>query len=147
VRATGVDVDPKILAIARAKLAAAGMDAGLVEGSATAPPLPPASFDRVLTTLMLHHLTTEQKRAALAAVRRLLKAGGELHIADWGRPQNALMRLASLSFRLADGEETTGANLRGELPAIVRAAGFSEVREVEQRMTPLGTLSYLSARA
>ena len=144
---TGVDVDPQILAIARAKLASAGVAAELVEGSATAIPLPPASFDRVLTTLVLHHLTTEQKRAALAAVRRLLRPNGELHIADWGKPQNFLMRVASLSFRLLDGAETTGANLRGELPALLRAAGFSDVREVEHRMTPLGTLSYLSARA
>ena len=144
---SGVDIDPQILAIARAKIAAAGVDIELVEGSATAPPLPPASFDRVLSTLMLHHLTTPQKRETLAAVRRLLRAGGELHIADWGKPQNALMQLASLSFRLFDGDETTGPNLRGELPSLIAAAGFSAVQEVEHRMTPLGTLTYLKARA
>ncbi|MEO7434066.1 MAG: class I SAM-dependent methyltransferase, partial [Candidatus Binatia bacterium] len=53
---SGVDIDPQILAIARGKIAAAGVEIRLVEGSATAPPLPPASFDRVLSTLMLHHL-------------------------------------------------------------------------------------------
>ncbi len=144
---TGVDIDPRILAIARGKIAAAGVGIRLVEGSATAPPLAPASFDRILTTLVLHHLTTEQKRAALAATNRLLKPGGELHVADWGKPQNALMRFASLSFRLTDGAETTGANVRGELPSLLAGAGFADVREVEHRMTPLGTLSYLSARA
>ncbi|MEO6028589.1 MAG: class I SAM-dependent methyltransferase, partial [Candidatus Binatia bacterium] len=132
--------------IARGKIAAAGVEIRLVEGSATAPPLPPASFDRVLSTLMLHHLTTPQKRETLAAVRRLLRDGGELHVADWGKPQNALMQVASLSFRLFDGDETTGPNLRGELPALIAAAGFSEVQEVEHRMTPLGTLTYLKAR-
>ncbi len=142
---TGVDIDPRILALARAKVAAAGADVRLVEGSATDPPLAPASFDRVLSTLVLHHLTTAQKREAL--VRRILRPGGELHIADWGRPQNALMQLAALSFRLFDGVETTGANLRGELPALIAEAGFADVREVEHRMTPLGTLAYLSARA
>lgn len=146
-RVTGLDIDPEILAIARAKIAAAGVDVRLVEGSATAPPLPPASFDRVLTTLMLHHLTTPQKREALAAVRRLLRPGGELHVADWGKPQNALMQVASLGFRYFDGAETTGANLRGELPALIADAGFTDVRETEHRMTPLGTLGYLSARA
>jgi len=146
-RVSGVDVDPKILAIARGKVAAAGADVRLVEGSATAPPLPDASFDRVLTTLMLHHLTTPQKREALAAVRRLLRPGGELHVADWGRPQNVLMQVAALSFRWFDGDETTGANLRGELPALIAAAGFHDVVETEHRMTPLGTLTYLRARA
>lgn len=145
-RVSGVDIDPQILAIARAKIAAAGAEVHIVEGSATAPPLPPASFDRVLTSLMLHHLTTSQKREALAAVRRLLRSGGELHVADWGKPQNMLMWIASLSFRYLDGAETTGANLRGELPALVGAAGFTNVEETEHRMTPLGTLTYLRAR-
>jgi ubiquinone/menaquinone biosynthesis C-methylase UbiE len=146
-RVVGLDIDPRILAIAHAKLARAGIDARLVEGSASAPPLPAASLDRVLTTLVLHHLTTAQKSDALASVRRLLRPGGELHIADWGKPQNLLMRIASIGFRLADGLETTAANLRGELPDLVRAAGFSDVRETGHRMTPLGTLSYLRARA
>lgn len=146
-RVTGVDIDPEILAIAAGKIDAAGVQIRLVEGSATDPPLPPASFDRVLSTLMLHHLTTPQKREALAAVRRLLRSGGELHIADWGKPQNALMWVASLSFRFFDGAETTGANLRGDLPALIAEAGFVDVRETEHRMTPLGTLSYLRARA
>lgn len=146
-RLTGVDVDPRIIAIARAKLAAARVPAEIVEGSATAPPLPPASFDRVLTTLVLHHLTTPEKAETFAAIRRLLKPGGELHVADWGKPQNLLMALAAWSFRWFDGDETTGANLRGELPAMMRAAGFVDVREVEHRMTPLGTLAYLHATA
>jgi ubiquinone/menaquinone biosynthesis C-methylase UbiE len=146
-RVAGVDIDPRILQIARAKVAAAGVDVQLVEGSATAPPFPPASFDRVLTTLVLHHLTTPQKRDALAAARRLLRPGGELHVADWGPPQNALMRLAALGFRLFDGDETTAANLRGELPSLIAAAGFVGVRETEHRMTPFGTLTFLRAAA
>lgn len=143
---TGLDIDPRILSIARAKILEAGVEIALVEGSATAPPLAPASLDRVVSTLVLHHLTTAQKLEALRAVRRLLRPGGELHVADWGKPQNLLMQVASLSFRLADGDETTGANLRGELPALIAAAGFRDVREMDHRMTPLGTVGYLAAR-
>ena len=84
--------------------------------------------------------------SALASSYRLLRPGGELHVADWGKPQNAWMRIASLGFRLADGAETTGANLRGELPDLIRDAGFDDVREHEHRMTLFGTLSYLSGR-
>lgn len=140
---TGVDIDPRILEIARRKVAASGVDIELVQGSATEIPLPDASFDRVLSTLMLHHLTTPQKRQALAGARRLLRPGGEIHIGDWGPPQNALMRLASLSFRFFDGGETTGANLRGELPGLVAEAGFRDVRETGHRITAFGTLTYL----
>ncbi|HYB99195.1 MAG TPA: class I SAM-dependent methyltransferase [Candidatus Limnocylindrales bacterium] len=143
---TGLDLDPKILAIARRKVDAAGVAIELRQGSATAPPFERASFDRVLTTLMLHHLTTAQKREALSAARTLLRPGGELHIADWGRPHNALMRIAAISFRLLDGDETTAANLAGELPSLVSAAGFRDVAETERWMTPFGTLAFIRAR-
>jgi ubiquinone/menaquinone biosynthesis C-methylase UbiE len=144
---TGMDIDPRILAIAARKIARAGAAVAVHEGSATAPPFPPASFDRILTTLMLHHLTTAQKRETLAAARRLLRPRGELHIADWGKPHNALMRVASFGFRMFDGDETTAANLRGELPALVAAAGFVDVAETEHWMTPFGTLAFIVARA
>lgn len=146
-RVTGLDIDPRILAMAQRKIARAGADIAVLQGSATAPPFPPASFDRILTTLMLHHLKTPQKREMLAAVRGLLRPGGELHIADWGKPHNALMRVASLSFRMLDGSETTLPNLRGELPAMVQAAGFADVAETEHWMTPFGTLAFVVGRA
>lgn len=145
-RVAGLDIDPRILAMARRKIQSAGADIAIQQGSATDPPFPPASFDRILTTLMLHHLTTSQKEETLAAARRLLRPGGELHIADWGKPHNALMRFASLSFRFFDGGKTTGVNLRGELPALVRAAGFEDVAETERWMTPFGTLAFVRAR-
>jgi ubiquinone/menaquinone biosynthesis C-methylase UbiE len=51
-RVVGLDVDPDVLAIARRKVARAGARVALAEGSATDPPFAPASFDRVLTTLV-----------------------------------------------------------------------------------------------
>lgn len=146
-RVVGLDIDPRILAIARRKIERAHLDIELRQGSATAPPFPPASFDRVLTTLMLHHLTTAQKREALASARQLLRPGGELHVADWGRPHNALMRVAALKIRLVDGVKATEANLRGELPALIGASGFGDVAETERRMTPFGTLAFIRAVA
>ena len=143
---TGMDIDPRILAIARRKIARAGADIDVQQSSATDPPFPPASFDRVLSTLMLHHLTTPQKQATFSAVRRLLRPGGELHVADWGKPHNLLMRVATLGFNLGHGSETTGANLRGELPGLMVAAGFSDVAETEHWMTPFGTLAFIQAR-
>jgi ubiquinone/menaquinone biosynthesis C-methylase UbiE len=143
----GLDVDPKILSIARRRMERAGAAVELRHGSATAPPFADASFDRVLTTLVLHHLTTPQKRDALAAARRVLRPGGELHVADWGKPHNRAMRAVSLIIRRLDGAETTAANLAGELPGLVSDAGFAGVRETERWMTPFGTLAFLSARA
>jgi ubiquinone/menaquinone biosynthesis C-methylase UbiE len=146
-RVVGLDVDFRILAIARAKLARAGLDVALHRASATAPPFRPGSFDRVLTTLVLHHLTTAEKGAVFAAVRALLRPGGELHVADWGPPQNALMRAASRVVAWFDGADRVAANLRGELPALAAAAGLVDVEETGRRMTPFGTLVFLRAAA
>jgi ubiquinone/menaquinone biosynthesis C-methylase UbiE len=143
----GMDIDPKILALARRKIERAGAAVELCEGSATEPPFPAASFDRIVTTLVLHHLTTQQKREALAAARRLLRPGGELHVADWGRPHNLLMRAAALTFQLVDGGETTRANLEGKLPSLIAEAGFTGVTEGERWMTPFGTLAFVRAAA
>jgi len=145
-RVVGLDGDPKVLAIAREKIARAGLDVELVEGMAYAPPLPPASFDRVLSTLVLHHLTREEKRATLAGIRTLLRPGGDLHVADFGPPEGFYARAVSSLFRHFDGAERTVDNLEGRLPLLVAEAGFGEVRKTGHAATPFGTLVYLSAR-
>lgn len=142
----GLDVDPRILARARAKAARAGVAVEWVRGSALDLPFPAASFDRVTSSLVLHHLTTPEKRAALASIRRVLRPGGELHVADFGRPRTAYARLAASLFRHFDGPERTAANLEGRLPAMVREAGFAGVTEPEHWTTMFGTLSFVRAR-
>lgn len=145
-RVHGVDIDPEILAIARAKLDRAGVEVALHQGSARGLPFPSARFDRVLTSLVLHHLTTEEKRSALRDVRRVLRPASELHVADFGRPQNALMGLLSYGVQLFDGADRLAVNLAGRLPELVREAGFESVVSHGEQMTPFGTLAFFSAR-
>ena len=143
----GLDVDARILALARDKAARAGVAVEWVQGSAIDLPFPPASFDRVTSSLMLHHLTTPEKRAALASIRRVLRPGGSLHVADFGRPHTAYTRMAAALFRYFDGPERTAANLDGQLPALMPEAGFAEVRETEHWTTAFGTLTFTRAGA
>jgi SAM-dependent methyltransferase len=146
-RVVGLDVDPRILEIARTKIAAAGADIELRRGTVEEADLAPGSFDRVVTSLVLHHLTTAEKLVSLRAVRRALRPDGELHVADFGPPHNALMWLVSLPLRVFDGAHRTEANLSGRLPGLVREAGFAAVAELGRIMTPFGTLVFTSARA
>ena len=139
----GLDPDPKILAIGARKVWDADVDVALRRGSATELPFPDASFDRVLSSLVFHHLATEEKRWALAECRRVLRPEGELHVADWGQPQDPLMWLASWSVRLFDGLETTGDNVAGRLPRLVEDGGFVDVAETARFRTVFGTLSLL----
>jgi ubiquinone/menaquinone biosynthesis C-methylase UbiE len=143
----GLDGDPEILAIARRKIQAEKLQIELVEGLATQPNLPSASFDRVVTSLVFHHLGTEDKKRALAKAHELLVSGGELHVADWGKPQNIVMRLAFLTIQMLDGFETTADNVKGELVGFIRDAGFAAAAETERITTLLGTLSLYRAMA
>jgi ubiquinone/menaquinone biosynthesis C-methylase UbiE len=141
----GLDADPEILKIAKRKVTAAGLEVELHQGLASAPPFNMGSFDRVVSSLVFHHLTTEEKRKTFAKIRELLKPGGELHAADWGKPQNLLMRVAFLSVQMLDGFSRTSDNAGGRLIPLMEEAGLDSVSETGQRMSPLGTLSLYRA--
>lgn len=143
---TGVDIDPRVLELARRNVAKAGVDVRLVAASVTDLPLQDHTFDRVLSSLVLHHLDTDEKRAALASALRVLRPGGELHVLDWGAPQDLAMRAAFLSVRLLDGFETTRDNAHGRLPRLMGEAGFCDVEVVGRRRTVFGTIAFHRAR-
>jgi SAM-dependent methyltransferase len=112
-----------------------------VEGLSSAPPFAPSSFDHVLSSLLFHHLSTENKRRTLAQVYSLLRPGGGLHLADWGQAQDALMRLAFLPVQLLDGFETTADNVAGRLVSLMLEAGFQDAAQLHHERTILGTLA------
>lgn len=139
----GLDGDHAILALAREKATAAGAAIRFDHGLATALSYDDTTFDRVLSSLMLHHLTTDEKQRALGEAWRVLRPGGELHVLDFGPPQNAPAWLISLIFRRL---ERTADNIAGRLPGMFRQAGFSAVEQTEQYMTILGTLALYRGR-
>ena len=143
---TGVDIDPEALRIARGKIASAGVAIRLDRARVSALPYPDETFDRVVSSLVFHHLSPEEKRLSAAEVLRVLRPGGELHVADWGRPQNRLLRAAFFLVQLLDGFANTAEPARGALPEILRMAGFSDVTLTRQFATVFGTLALLRAR-
>lgn len=142
----GLDGDPDILRIAGAKALDAHLDVGLVQSLANNLPFPENWFDRVVSSLLFHHLTRENKVRALREALRVLRPAGELHIADWGRPGNALLRGAFLLVQLLDGFETTADNVHGLLPGLCNAAGFEGVQELGHHHTSFGTIRFIGAR-
>lgn len=139
----GLDGDPQVLEIGRAKAAKAGVDITLDHGMAFQLPFPDGSFDRVLSSLVFHHLTTEDKQRTLWEVFRVLRPGGELHILDFGRPHTVLARWIAPAVRRL---ERTADLIDGRLPDMFRRAGFGEAQETVQFMTLVGTLSLYRAR-
>jgi ubiquinone/menaquinone biosynthesis C-methylase UbiE len=141
---TGVDGDPEVLALAHAKPGAAAVQ--WRKGAATALPLAGASADRVVMSLVLHHLVGDAKPAALAETRRVLRPGGRLHVADWGRPRGALPRAGAWALQRIDEPEGLREHLEGRLPAVVAEAGLADVMLHARLRTAWGTLELLSAR-
>jgi ubiquinone/menaquinone biosynthesis C-methylase UbiE len=78
----GLDPDHKALARAGRKARHAGLGIRLDRGFAQELPYPDGSFDRVFSSLMLHHLDSASKDALLAEVRRVLAPDGLLVLAD-----------------------------------------------------------------
>jgi ubiquinone/menaquinone biosynthesis C-methylase UbiE len=144
-RVVGVDADPDALALARGKARDAGVEIELRESIPYETGLESESFSIVMSSLLLHRLTTEDKMRTLVHARALLHPGGELHVHDWGEAQNPMMRLAFLAVQARGGFATTTDNVRGRLPKLMRVAQFREITET-RRMTVLGTMSMHRAR-
>jgi ubiquinone/menaquinone biosynthesis C-methylase UbiE len=142
----GVDGDEQVLELARRKVDDARVDVELHRALAWELPFADGSIDRVVSSLMFHHLHRDAKHDALLACHRALKSGGELHIADWGRAHGIAMRAAFLGVQLLDGFATTHDHVAGRLPRFIAEAGFSDVTETRRLRTPLGTLSLYRAR-
>jgi ubiquinone/menaquinone biosynthesis C-methylase UbiE len=140
-----LDGDPEVLALAEAKAGAAAV--AWRRGLAGELPLADGSCDRVTMSLLLHHLDADGKRAALAEARRVLLAGGRLHIADWGRPQDPLMRCGLFTLALVDGFDGIRDHAAGRLPRFVGEAGFGPVERHDRLRTAWGSLELLSAEA
>lgn len=145
VNVTGVDVDPQILAIAARKVRAAGARVELRAGDITQLELADRSFDRVVSSLVFHHLDRDGKRRALAEAFRALVDGGELHVADWGPPHGPAMRAAFLAVQLLDGFSTTRDCVTNVLPALMDEVGFLDARITRRMRTPLGTVALYRA--
>ncbi|HLL57544.1 MAG TPA: class I SAM-dependent methyltransferase [Rubrobacteraceae bacterium] len=75
-RLTGIELSPKMLAIARRRASESGIEADLRVGDAHELPFPDASFDTVTATLAL--CTIPDDRQAVTEAVRVLRPGGRL---------------------------------------------------------------------
>lgn len=127
----GIDIDKKVLEIARKKLASAEIQ--LINTGAESLPFPDKSFDVVVSTLIFHHLPTEIKKKALSEIKRVLKPDGCFLLVDFGKIDGALKLVyyAEVVLKIPEAE-TAKDNVEGKIPSYLREAGF-EFKEVAGR--------------
>lgn len=144
--APGADVvgsDPDPLALARAQRKARGMT-GIRFERAYAQELPfgDGEFDRVLSSMMLHHLNDDVKAAAAAEIYRVLRPGGALHIVDIGGHTSGHHGLAARWMK--DNPHAAG-NLDDAIPRLLSSAGFECAEVGTRRNRFIGLLTFYRA--
>lgn len=142
---TGVDADPAILRLALARIQAAHVPAQLVQGMSHTLPFADAHFDVAVSTLFFHHLYPSAKRGTVQELKRVLRPGGRVVVADFGRARSRGRRILFNLVRLLDGYANTRDHAAGTLAAYFREGGFSEVTVVSTLPVPLGSIDFLVA--
>jgi ubiquinone/menaquinone biosynthesis C-methylase UbiE len=147
-RVIGIDPDPNVLDIARAKAKAAGVEIEWRQGlgGQAADLIGEGVADAVISSLVLHQCDVPVKGEILRAMARLAKPGARVLIADYGR-QRGPMRLLFRMVQAVDGFARTEFNAVGALPGLMRASGLSEVTERNRIATLTGSISLYVTRA
>ncbi|HET7219330.1 MAG TPA: class I SAM-dependent methyltransferase [Vicinamibacterales bacterium] len=143
VEVVGLDPDPGALARATRKARRAGVTIQFERGFSDALPFPDGAFDRVFSSFMFHHLQRGEKGQALREVRRVLKAGGSLHLLDFAGPAStgATRRRGLHSHaRLED-------NGAGTVIALMSGAGLMAATETDHRSMLHGLVDLAYYRA
>ena len=137
----GLDPDPAALSVCQRKATRAGLSIEFDRGFADHMPYADASFDRVFSSFMFHHLMPAEKSATLAETRRVLKTGGMLHLLDFVRAHGA-----GEQGRLIHRGGPVAERIEGRMKSLMDQAGLVDAKEVERGKIFFGPIAYFSAR-
>jgi ubiquinone/menaquinone biosynthesis C-methylase UbiE len=118
----GIDASPEMIEYARRKarsLPYCRFQSGAAESLA----FPDASYDVVVSSLMLHHLPDELRLQAVREMRRVLNPGGTLLLADFSIPRRGAWRvIASMTGHNAMQRRVS------PMEPLVAQAAFTDLR-------------------
>jgi ubiquinone/menaquinone biosynthesis C-methylase UbiE len=142
VQIAGLDPDAKALARGRRKAERAGAAIQLDRGFSDAMPYADASFDRVFSSFMFHHLDRTDKQKMLAEVRRVLKPGGRLELLDFQGPD---VKSGGFVMRMLHSHRLLEDNAEARVLALLGEARLGSPRRVGHRTLLVGHAAYYQA--
>ena len=134
---TGIDPDPRALARAALKARRAALAIRFDRGFADALPYRDASFDRVFSSMMFHHVARAEKPGVLREAWRVLRADGRLEFLDFAGGTHSL-RTHVLHGRAASAPADE------RLLRLMDDCGFT-ARRIATRSTIAGAIGYYQA--
>ncbi len=128
---TGIDVEDTVIATARARVAARGLDAriGFAKVAPGPLPFPPATFDIVFSKDSIVHIPDKHGLAREAF--RVLKPGGWLAASDWLISHDGAPSPGMAAYIAAEGLDF-GMASPSRYQAALEAAGFTDIRLVNR---------------
>ena len=139
-RILGLDPDPVVLARAAAKARRAGVEVEWHQGLAL-DSTALGQFDHVVSTLVFHQVSPRGKVAGLQAMFDAAGPGGTVHLADYCRQPEWLMRQLFRIIQALDGKTNTQANVDGAVETILAGLAGKDVAPRTVVRTPSGAIS------
>jgi ubiquinone/menaquinone biosynthesis C-methylase UbiE len=141
----GIDPDPTALSVSERKARRARLTIKFDRGFSDHLPFPQASFDRVFSSFMFHHLAADEKSATLGEIRRVLKPGGSLHLLDFTRSHSAHSGTAEHG-QLVHRRGAFAERIEGRMTSLMDEAGLADATELARRRIFFGPIAYYCAR-
>lgn len=142
-RVCGIDIIPGMIEYSRKKAEAAKLDVEFKAGSIESIPFPDKSFDVVMCSFMIFHMSEPVRQKGIREISRVLKPNGVLLIIDLALPRNPVSRVlvkALLGFMFQH-------DLKELLP-VMESSGFTKLESsrVKFRIFGISLISFIRGR-
>jgi len=132
----GLDIDQNILDLAVKKLKT--YKTQLVKYNGINIPFSDSHFDKVISSLAIHHIESDNKVLIFKEIGRVLKTTGEIYILDFSEPKDVYSQFVTSILKHI---EPIHDNIEGKIPEMLNESGFIDISQNGYYKTGFGPLT------